>query len=325
LLREPISWVDPTDDRLFVRAAASAIALLLAVGALLVWRRFWGALDSSLSLTALLITALFLTTIVSGVRVLWRRRFPVPESRSERQLDQFIGLGGSAALIIIAVGCCYPGDRNGEWLIWLPLVIADQFWRQSFFDNGLPGRLLSELADSGDSDLDRSPIATEPLAHRLQDLAPAKNSTSGDINNNQFEQTAANATWSPSPDCENLLQQLFRVRLESGDEAIYGTLRADFLKDQRNATLHVGFCPPLARRPEIEADACRRGDVKIKVVQALAHGVRIDVRLGSPAAEPQSVEIDLAALPSAVQPSAVQPSPAAEAAEEIAAKDVEAA
>lgn len=249
------------------RAIVAVNAVLLVAGALLSWRRLWGAMDGELARPALLATALFAATIAAGSRIIWRRMFPTPSTRTGEWLDQFVGWAGSAAMILIAVGCCYPGNWNSDWLIWFPLVIADQFWRQTYFDNGRPGGDLEE-----------------PQASNVVTLKPSA-------------EVASSLSATTEPQESSPLQQLFRVRLPNGDEAIYGSLRADFLKNQRHATLHVGFCPPLAAQPEIEADACHGADVRIKVVQALAHGVRLDVRLTSPAVEPRAVQIDMAALP----------------------------
>lgn len=76
---------------------------------------------------------------------------------------------------------------------------------------------------------------------------------------------------------ERIVQQLTRVRLAGGGETIRGTLAAQFAPGERLATLHVAFCPPLARFPQIEAEATDDPDVSVKVVQVLTSGVRIDV------------------------------------------------
>ena len=113
-----------------------------------------------------------------------------------------VGWGTSLGLILMAVGCCYPGLRNGEWLTWLPMLIADQFWRQNFFDNGHPGLALADLPDD--------------------ESFP-----------DNFVEVAVAAT-EPQP-TEQMVQQLFRVRDAEGYEVIYGTVRADFLAGRRSA------------------------------------------------------------------------------------------
>ena len=95
----------------------------------------------------------------------------------------------------------------------------------------------------------------------------------------------------------NVLQQLTRIRNDAGVESIFGTLRAEFAPGQRHATLHVGFCPPLAGTPAIEADPAEGPDATVKVMQAFAHGARLEVRLAALATEPCSVLLEITATP----------------------------
>ena len=79
----------------------------------------------------------------------------------------------------------------------------------------------------------------------------------------------------------------------AGGEMVAARLRADFVAGQRNATVYVGFCPPLARVPEITIDPVEGAEAKI--VQAFAHGVRIDVRLAQVATEATSISLNVIA------------------------------
>ncbi len=101
---------------------------------------------------------------------------------------------------------------------------------------------------------------------------------------------------------EVLLQQLERVRGEDGVESIRGTLRAEFVAGQRHATLYVGFCPPLERLPEIKVELVDGFDATVKIVQAFAHGARLEVRLSEPAEEACCVAVEFIAAPSAPLP-----------------------
>lgn len=91
------------------------------------------------------------------------------------------------------------------------------------------------------------------------------------------------------------LQQIVRVRDTDGHETIHAILRADFQTSQRNATVYVGFCPPLARMPKITIELSAGPAADFKIVQAFAHGARIDVRLAQIAMEPVSVVLNLIA------------------------------
>jgi hypothetical protein len=89
------------------------------------------------------------------------------------------------------------------------------------------------------------------------------------------------------------VQQIVRSRDASGVETVHATLRADFVSGQRTATVYVGFCPPLAGRPEITIES--ESGAEFKVVQAFSHGARIDVRLASTAVETLSVVLNVTA------------------------------
>ena len=93
------------------------------------------------------------------------------------------------------------------------------------------------------------------------------------------------------------MQRLVRVRDADGGEAIHGTLRAEFVAGQRHATLYVGFCPPLERLPVVEVEVVDGPDAAVKVVQALAHGVQLELRLAEPAEEACSATVEICATP----------------------------
>lgn len=96
---------------------------------------------------------------------------------------------------------------------------------------------------------------------------------------------------------EFFLQELFRRRDAEGVESVHGRLRAEFVAGQRHATLHAGFCPPLDGPPEVEAELADGPEGTVRVVQALAHGVRLEVRLAEPAEEACEAAVDLSARP----------------------------
>jgi hypothetical protein len=195
-----------------------------------------------------------------------------------------VGWSGSLALLLLAVGCCYPGNRNLEWLIWLPLIVCDQFWRQTFFDGGDPGRTVADDC--------RVAASAEPRLRTEANVA----TDAGFPDGVAAEDGAATEDGAAA---ETIVQQLFRVRDAEGREAVYGTVQAEFALGQRTTTLYVGFCPPLGCAPQVVAVAPGCPEVQVKVAQTLAHGARLDVRLPEPAEEACRVPIDLAASPPA--------------------------
>jgi hypothetical protein len=71
-----------------------------------------------------------------------------------------------------------------------------------------------------------------------------------------------------------------------------GKLIAEFAPDERTTSLHVAFCPPFARLPEVEAEAVNGPDVSVHVAQVLHNGARIEVRLQQAAAERINVSLE---------------------------------
>ncbi len=270
-----VPWQFRVRPALFV-AVASIVAIFTAIGGLFLVRRLTGALNAHLSLQTMLLVALTAAATLAFSRIAWRRNFPLETPEDLSTTDRVLGWASSAALLLLAIGCCYPGNQTTDWLIWLPLLVADQFWRQNFFDAGEPW----VPSDEEEIELPTSPtIALTDTPQR------------------------------DSSQLKNIVQQIFREQDEQGHDIIYGTVRADFVAGQRTAVVHVGFCPPLAYLPEIEAETLpgpllqnsldQVSPAKIKVVQALAHGTRLDIRLPKAATDDGQLWIDLAARPEA--------------------------
>ena len=91
---------------------------------------------------------------------------------------------------------------------------------------------------------------------------------------------------------ELMTQQLSRSRSAEGD-AIHGTLLAEFAPGERTVTLHVAFCPPFERLPQVdaEADGC-----DVHVVQILHQGARLDARRSPDCDAPQRIPVEFAAI-----------------------------
>lgn len=246
---------------MLVSVSAILLLMLFSVGLLLTARQLLGYMDTVLEPAKMLPLAWGSMLVVTLLRVAWRRNFPFQSTAHIGWEENVFGWLGSLSLILLAVGCCYPGYRNADWLIWLPVLVADQFWRQNFFDAGDP-RISVGL-----------PAEENELAS-VEGIPLAQPSTRDEI-----------------------VQQLYRVSNEQGEEEIYGTLRADFVPGQRTATVHVGFCPPLPYVPEIEAETLPPTAAKLKVVQSLAHGARLDVKLPQVATTEEQIWIDMAARP----------------------------
>jgi hypothetical protein len=95
---------------------------------------------------------------------------------------------------------------------------------------------------------------------------------------------------------EHILQQLTRFRTEEGHDALRGTLTAEFPVGERQLTLHVAFCPPFERLPEVEADIADDSDASVKLTQILHNGAQLEVRFPEPVDEPISIALELFAI-----------------------------
>ena len=97
---------------------------------------------------------------------------------------------------MVALGCCYPAYLNSDWLIWLPMLVADLFWRQSFFDAGDPLLRLADEPEKEDDDQSSTvkfPSPTQPAKLRQ----------------------------------EEIVQRLYRVRNEDGSDSLRRNKSAD--------------------------------------------------------------------------------------------------
>jgi hypothetical protein len=176
------------------------------------------------------------------------------------RVEQRLGWVGTGALLLVCFGAAWPSSQSFAWLMWLPLVGADWYSRMQLLRR-TQGASVRALESSG----------IPPLTPAVKGGGPE----------------------------ESIVQEVVRARDARGVESVRGTLRADFVAGQRHATLYVGFCPPLERLPEIEAEVAEGPDAAIKVVQAFAHGARLDLRLGEEAEEACSVIVELVAVPAA--------------------------
>ncbi len=85
------------------------------------------------------------------------------------------------------------------------------------------------------------------------------------------------------------LQRLVRTRSADGTETIEGWLRASLAAGQRTASVHVAFCPPLPRPPEVAAEQVDGPPARITAAPTLPYGVRFDLKLAEPCDQPCDV------------------------------------
>ncbi|MBA4106967.1 MAG: hypothetical protein C0485_14555 [Pirellula sp.] len=283
----------------WVRAAApTGVIALLVVGSILLTRRAAGAFSAHLPTLPLLATIVLTAMVILGGRVAWRLTSP-PRRREQLQFrEQTVGWGGTLALGLMFLGCSFPSFGYWNWLCWLPLIIADYLQRDWFFETAPPA-WTPRLHDHEPNLAPWRPRGDNAEPSALLPLAPAREEVREHypLFEREFDEATADEEQGGETLPSNVLQQLTRIRNDAGVESIFGTLRAEFAAGQRHATLHVGFCPPLADAPTVEADPADGPDATVKVIQAFAHGARLEVRLTTTAAEPCSVLLEITAAP----------------------------
>jgi hypothetical protein len=92
-----------------------------------------------------------------------------------------------------------------------------------------------------------------------------------------------------------ICQQVTRFIDAAGRDVIEGTAVARFSAGQRTASVHLAFCPPFARSPEIACGAAADVAADVKLVQSLAYAARFDVKLSAVSAESLEVPVSFSA------------------------------
>jgi hypothetical protein len=268
------TWAkDPDEARRFTMrvGVVAVLAMMAAIGGLLAARRVSGNAARDLPLMLLAPTAAMAAAMVFGARLAWREAANPPSSPAGALWPH---LAGTIALALFAVGCSYPGQRLADWIVWLPPIGLDAWAGYAL--------LQRQRAQRGIS---------------LRQLPPAV--PTHNLNTNGLTQPAAVLVTENLDGDEGLvlLQELRRLRSGDGIETIAATLRAEFVTGQRHTILHVGFCPPLSHLPRVEVEAADGPEAEVRVVQAFAHGVRLEVRLARPAEKDCWVLVELTATP----------------------------
>ncbi|HEX5470986.1 MAG TPA: hypothetical protein VFW73_03825 [Lacipirellulaceae bacterium] len=240
----------PANPLLVLRASigaelviAASILFAIAIGALFVLRRATGSLTAPLPAPQLVLTAAGLCVWAWLVHVFVQKRWVVG--------------GILIAVLLVAVGCSYPGGRMLDWVVWLP-VIGLVSWFPAMLGN------LSRIV---------KPSLTPPST---------------------FSTDASFETdWR---DVETITQQMIRVRTADGKDAIRGTLAAEFAAGARQTACYIGFCPPFEVLPRVDANIADELEAEVKLTQILHNGAQLDVRLSEPAEEALAIIIEFQAV-----------------------------
>lgn len=128
---------------------------------------------------------------------------------------------------------------------------------------------------------------------------------SGPLPNAIDPQTATDVTCSDSANegHAGVVQWMSRSEGPGGGETAEGGIKAAFAPGQRQAVLHVSFCPPLPGVPEVECEVLDDAPVEVRVTAAQPYGLRLEARRDD-AREPLRTEIGFVAAARTVQAAA---------------------
>jgi hypothetical protein len=243
-----------------IRAAATAaLCILLTFAALFLFvRRCAGALNEALPTTSLIGLTL------SAALAAWAAQFLIrhstaAQSTSLTNLSRWLP---RATLPILALAVSLPGSSPlGLLIMWLTIIAVEvRSWRR-------------RPAQVPHHNLSHAGIATPPKS-----LVEIKQRT--------FDEPPAASDWLD----QSLAQRMVYRRSDSDENTIVeGWVRANFAAEQRTAIVHVAFCPPFARQPQVEAESLDGPEAEIRPTLVLPWGIRWEIKLATPAAEPLAV------------------------------------
>jgi hypothetical protein len=245
-----------------------ALAGLTLTAALLVAsRRVAGALSAPLEVPLLLTSGFLWAAATVGVREAWNR---LSINRRHSRLELTVWIAPTAALLLLGAALSLPGTSvAGLAAFWGLLVLEEVWsWRRAPWHRRA-ARVQPEPA--------LKPSAPQP-SNVQTSPAPAKRE--------QSSQAMLGVDDCPP---EQVIQRLTRSRDAAGVDRLSGWLRMPFAVGQRTASIHVAFCPPFARVPELTVEQADGPMARVKTAQLLPHGTRLDLKLSQSADSEESV------------------------------------
>lgn len=254
---------------------ASLLALL--VSGWLAARGWGGATRTPLTAPVLAVLTLALVAAMSLVRAGLLSVDYTPGRPRSRQMVVWC-LPSLAALVLALFLSLAAGSQFGLLLLWTILLAVEAAWGWRLRRHWQ----RSIVADSQAAHADHGPA---PQADAGSD--PDAPLTGGDLEVLLAEQDDALS--------DEVSQQITRRCAEQPGDAISGLLRARFEPHERSRSLHVAFCPPMLRPPQVEVIQLAGPRTRIKTGEVQAFGARFDLRLLAASATEQSVVIQFEA------------------------------
>lgn len=249
----------PSLQGIAARAALLTLFALLAGAALLLAaRRLAGALERPLDGAHLVVVAGVVALTAMTIRALG-------QAIDGREIEPGVRWGPTLLVAMIALALSLPGTTLGALVAFWAVLVAEE-------------------------------LATTQFAMRVELKPRARPRTKApDRESLAWAAQAVPASREAGGSGQVLLLQMTHLRDAEGRGTVQGTVRAEFLPEQRTAAIHLAFCPPLAETPQFEVEQVDGPEARVKVSQLLAYGARLEVRLAETPRAATSVQLEFAA------------------------------
>ena len=268
--------------RLALLAAAICAALFMAAASVRLWLAPSGP---PLTSTTILLAVVLLEGPLLALRLLLARAVPACSEATGSRLpvarwEWWVQASGTGAAILLAIALAVRADTAGGATAAIGLIGAAELVARWKRPSGWWGR---DRLTSGDRPCHR---ATELNATQGTAAVFERNERSESMEQPEASEAIATGTeaetWEAAPPAEedtgSVEQQVERIREPSGRTTVVGWQRLDWEAKQRRAVAHVAFCPPLARRPEVDVWTDGDEHASVHAVEAETYGVRIELR-----------------------------------------------
>ncbi len=257
---------------------AAVAGLLLLAAMVLWWRRVAGALSTPLDTAPMLLVAALLAAAAVSAR---SAEQSLAKRRPAGPFDRFVAVGLSAALVAIGAALSLPGTSAGGLVLFWGVLAVEEGWAWG------PAR-RRRVGGVGR----RWPAVRRRVARILRRAV------------SRADRPASSARPNPSPapvpvleapGDEQVTQQLVRSTEADGSDRLSGWMRVPMASGQRSASVHMAFCPQFSRAPKVTVEQLEGPRARLKTVQVLPHGARVDLKLAGACEQRDSVVLRFSA------------------------------
>jgi hypothetical protein len=238
-------------------ASVTLLGLLGASAVVMAARRLAGALPRPLEPVPMLAAAATVAIAVFAIRLGW----PIRSAAGFASRSALVAMIG-ASLAAVAFGAAISASGTHVGAVF-------SFW----------GLLGLEEAWAWRQILRRSAGVVPPRAWRFWRRDRRELSAPDRVQASTVLPAHRVAKDSGAWPADEVVQQLVRGRGADGSDTLSGFARLVFAPGQRSGSVHVAFCPPFARTPELSVEQIDGPEARVRTAQLLPYGVRLDLKL----------------------------------------------